>query len=511
VLHTPIGREEIERAGQLLLAYQRAREPLYARIKENEQMFSFANTDKRMSAWSFNCISNKHADAMDALPRADLLAREQDDVAEAKLLSSILPVILERNNFEALYDSLWWYKLKFGAGCYGVFWNPEREGGKGDIEIAQLDLLDLYWDPAERSLQDSGALFCTRLCDRAAISESYPELAEPSGDIFTPEAFYGTNESSDDRVLVVDWYYKQKRNGRQIVQLCKFAEGKLLFSSENLAHEYPYGWYDHGKYPFVVDRLFPLEGSALGFGYLDVCKHTQRQIDALDSALVKNALIASSPRFFVRDDGAVNESEFADLERDLVHVAGNLDEISIRQMEISPLPQVYSALLDSKIDELKETTGNRDFTQGGTAGGVTAASAIAALQESGNKLSRDMVKCSYRAFSEVVLFCVELIRQFYGAERMFRIESDGELCRYVSYSNAALRARGESASFDIKISAKQTNPYSKSAQNELAMKMYSLGLFGEGREGALACIAMMDFDGKGAVMRSLSGGLSTGE
>ena len=34
-------------------------------------------------------------------------------------------------------------------------------------------------------------------------------------------------------------------------------------------------------------------------------------------------------------------------------------------------------------------------------GGVTAASAIAALQEAGSKLSRDMIKAGYRAFGQV--------------------------------------------------------------------------------------------------------------
>ena len=50
-----------------------------------------------------------------------------------------------------------------------------------------------------------------------------------------------------------------------------------------------------------------------------------------------------------------------------------------------------------RSEELKEISGNRDMTQGGTAGGVMAASAIAALQEAGSNLSRDMLKSAFRA------------------------------------------------------------------------------------------------------------------
>ena len=43
---------------------------------------------------------------------------------------------------------------------------------------------------------------------------------------------------------------------------------------------------------------------------------------------------------------------------------------------------------------------------------MTAASAIAALQEAGSKLSRDMIKDSYNAHAQVVLLVIELVRQF---------------------------------------------------------------------------------------------------
>ena len=58
-------------------------------------------------------------------------------------------------------------------------------------------------------------------------------------------------------------------------------------------------------------------------------------------------------------------------------------------------------MLQLKINELKETSNSRDVTQGSVSGGVTAASAIAALQEAGSKSSRDTLRASYRAFERV--------------------------------------------------------------------------------------------------------------
>ena len=52
---------------------------------------------------------------------------------------------------------------------------------------------------------------------------------------------------------------------------------------------------------------------------------------------------------------------------------------------------------------------------------LTAASAIAALQEAGSKLSRDMLKSSYRSFAKECYFIIDLMRQFYDESRVYRI------------------------------------------------------------------------------------------
>ena len=96
---------------------------------------------------------------------------------------------------------------------------------------------------------------------------------------------------------------------------------------------------------------------------------------------------------------------------------------------------------NSRIEELKEISGNRDLTQGGTTGGVTAASAIAALQEAGSKLSRDMLKSAYRAFAKQCYLIIELMRQFYDEQRVFRITGQRGESEFVPFSAQGLRAK----------------------------------------------------------------------
>lgn len=151
--------------------------------------------------------------------------------------------------------------------------------------------------------------------------------------IDTARYVYDDAVDVSEKSAVVDWYYK--KNGA--LHFCKFVNGTVLYASENDPAYAQRGYYDHGKYPFVFDTLFPVEGSPCGFGYIDVMKGCQQAINELDRSIVRNAKACSRARYFVRDDGGVNEKEFMDLDSDLIHTSGSLGEDALRQLEYAPL------------------------------------------------------------------------------------------------------------------------------------------------------------------------------
>ncbi len=524
-----IGKEETEKAISTLKKYKEGKTALENRIVDNEQWFKMRHWeqlrgdkgDKNASAWLFNSIANKHADAMDNYPTVTCLPREASDENAANVLSQILPVVFERNGFEKIYSDAWWYKLKAGTAVYGIFWNPLKNNGLGDIEIKQVDVLNLFWEPGIKDIQKSKNIFHVELMDNDTLVSLYPQMSGKLGSSSVEIAHYVFDDSVDtsEKSAVIDRYYKVIKNGVETVHYCKICNNELLYASENDPEYSERGFYDHGQYPFIFDSLFVEEGTPCGFGYIDIMKDAQKQIDLLGNALVKNATMATNPRYFINSSGAVNEEEFADWSNNFVHVSGsNLGEDSIREIRMSGIPEIYLGILNSKIDELKETSGNRDFSQGGVSSGVTAASAIAALQEAGSKLTRDMVKGGYRAFSELNTLAVELIRQFYDEPRFFRILGDNGEQQFISYDNSAIRLKNQGSTFgiemgsrkpvfDIKVSAEKASPFSKISQNELALQLYNAGMFNpELRQQALIAISMMDFEGKSALAAKLSSG-----
>ena len=523
-----IGREEIQKAQLTLNKYKEGKHNLEQRIIDNEQWYKMrhwecmrkaeTNQVEPSSGWLFNSIANKHADAMDNFPSPNILPREEGDKGEAEMLTSIIPVILDQNDFEETYDNVWDYKLKAGTGIYGVFWDKEKMNGLGDISVEKVDIINLFWESGITDIQRSRNLFHVELMDNEVLEGIYPQLHGKLGSstLDISKYVYDDTVDTNNKSAVVDWYYKKNQNGKTVLHYCKYVNDVVLFATENEPEYAERGWYDHGMYPFVFDPLFSVEGTPCGFGYIDVGKSAQEYIDRGNQAIMQNMLANSKPRHFIRTDGAVNESEYADLSKDFIHVDGNLGQDSILPVQGKPLNNVYVQVLNDKVDELKEVTGNRDISTGGTTSGVTAASAIAAMQEAGSKLSRDNNKASYRAFRKVVLMIIELIRQFYDLPRCFRIMGENGTERYVQYSNAGILPQNQGIEmgvdmgyrtplFDVEISAQKQSPYSKMSQNELAMQFFGAGFFNpQMSDQALACLEMMDFDRKHFVMQRIS-------
>ena len=531
ILTPKIGAEQVRQAAEILKKYRRGKAHLEQRLIDNEQFWKMRHWEQMdkngeggngadprpTSGWLVNCILSKHADAMDSYPEPTVLPREQSDTAEAEKLSRILPVILKRCRFKKVYADGWWRKLKSGCAAYGVFWDGSKLGGLGDITIRSMDMLNLFWEPGVTDIQDSPHFFATELVSNEELVQHYPQLEGKlhGGSFSVSRYLYDDAVDTTDKSLVVDWYYHTEEKGRKVLQYCKFVGQTVLYATENdvesdIAQR---GWYDHGKYPFVFDVLFPEEGTPCGYGYVDLCKSPQKQIDLMNQAILKNALAAATPRFFIRADGAVNEEEYADWTRPFVHTNGNLGADSIAPIHTAGLDSVYVAILQSKIAEMKETAGNRDVANGGTSGGVTAATAIAALQEAGGKLSRNMIADGYEAFSDVVTLCIELIRQFYSLPRQFRLLGKNG-AEFVSYDSAGLQlqitddgfgVQYRVPEFDLEIAAQKENPYKTMEYNQLALQLFQMGFFREElADQALRCLELMDFKNKERIADSIA-------
>lgn len=520
-----IGKEDIIKAARILQEYKKGKNTVDNRIIRAQEWWKLQNwkmihqrkgingstIKKSSTAWLWNCVVGKHADAMDSFPEPVILPRMEEDKAQAKILSQIIPVILELSHFEDVYDEEQYQKFQEGTGGYFCGWDKTKMGGMGDISIKKFNLLQLFWEPGVEDIQDSANLFYTRLMDNEQLSRMYPQLEGKLGHALLVAKEYRTDDKVDTskKSVLVDWYYHRWEDGKKILHYVQFVGEDVLYSTENDDDpEMADGLYHDGEYPFILDPLYKVAGSPAGYGYFDIAQDAQADIDAINQAMVQNAIVTSTPRFFLQGDGAINEDEFADWSKPFVHVNGGLAETSIRQIETVGIQNNALNMLDRKIDELKFVTGNSDVNNGGTPAGVTAASAIAALQEISGRTSKDTNRGSYRAYMKLISMVIERIRQFYSIPRQFRIMGPNSQEEFISFTNAKMQDQALSGGvglqpgfrkpvFDVEVRAQRETAYSRLSQNELAVQFLGLGIFNpQMADQALMMLDMMEFKGK---------------
>lgn len=510
-------REEFER-------YRRGKAALEKRIVENEEWFKqhhwrgLRKGKIKQTGWLYAAIVNKHADFMDNKPEVNVLPREKSDEATAKTITQIMPVVLDRAGWDRAYDDGCYKKLKFGAAIYGVYWNSKAGRGLGDIEVRNIDALNFFWEPGIEDIQESEYIFVANLMSHEALKAMYPEKNEELEQLSSPAETvtkYINDESVDNtnKSYVIEWYYKVMQGDTPVLHYCRFVQDIVLFASED-EEEYKNGWYEDGKFPFVIDSFYPDSGTPHGFGIIDANRDTQEDIDELNAVFTVNAKMAAKRRYFIKQAGNINEAEFADLDKDFIHVSGGQLEDNIKEISYNSLPSQYISLYENKIAELKENSFNRDVNSGGSSG-TTTASGIAALQEAGSKSSRDAIARTYRAFREICEMIIERMRQFYTVTREFRIIGDNKSAEYVQMSNEALTPQSlpqdfgldlgsREPIFDLDVKVSKQNAWSRATQNQDVLNFFGMGFFApQNSTPALACLEVLEIDNKDKLIETI--------
>ena len=508
-MESKITKEFVSKALSAFQKYKGDKESLNQRVRENDYWYKArygrlinpaTNETEPSTAFIFSAIENKFSDAIDNFPMPNILEREPGDKELSEMLSKIVPVQLDMADFKKAYKINWRRKLKHGTGIYGVFFK------NGEIKISPLSLLNVYCDMHVENVQDSQFLFIVNAVDNDELKKTYPMHTEKFCGNATVEGFEGSHEI-DDRTEIIDCYYKKEGK----LHCIKFCSGEVIEATED--GDYPDGIYRHGLYPVVFDVLYPEEDSPFGFGVIDIAKNPQTYIDRLDGAIVKNAVLSSKIRLLIKDSGSVNEEEVLDYSNDIIHVAGSVDNDSIRELHVSGLPAYVMSHRSKKIDELKEVVGNRDFQQGSTAKGVVAASAITALQEAGNKLSRSSIDDAFDCYKQIVLMVIELMREFFEDKHIYRITGTtghrefAEFKSDMMYKKSALPDswnKKDPISFDVEIVPQKQNPFQRETNNNTVIQLWQTGFFKpDVSDSALIAMEAMSFDGKEKIIESI--------
>ena len=224
--------------------------------------------------------------------------------------------------------------------------------------------------------------------------------------------------------------------------------------------------------------------------------------------------MSAKPRYMMKKNVGMNTGDFLDWSKPIVEVDGDLSEERVKAITLPTLDTNVIDVRDSKINEIKEISATHNYSYGYSTQGASSGVAIAALQEAGGKVMRDIITSSFDAFSSVIKLVIELIRQFYDEERCFRITKPN--CKgyeYISFSGNEIKEKSQALGneilyrlpeFDVEVRTQKSSAFSRYAQNETIAELFRMGLFSlEKKKEALIALEALELEGKSRIIEMI--------
>ncbi len=431
-----------------------------------------------------SCVDHAIADQIDNMPEAVLVPEREETMRSAEEMSDVVGYVLYQTGWAGKYQKLMEDAIVTGTGVAQVYWDDDLEDGQGMAGVLIWHPEDFYPDPMAEDIQDGRGCFKVTHTTVAWIEERYPHVrgyVEEERDAWSEGCFEAPE--GDRSCELLEFWYKQYDAGsrRTTVHMAQFAGRALLYSTqtgygvEGGKGAFKDGVYAHGKYPFTLYRYRTVWRRPFGSGLIDDYRETQNAIDRYQKYIDDNARLSSVQRHFIRRGSGISAEDVADMSRTIVEWEGNDIREVLQTVQAAPLNgQVYQ-MMQYLVDNMKQDCGQTQFNRGEGGGGVTAATAIQALQDAGGKIMRwhtAMFKESFREMIEQMLF---VLSEYMEPGRTLRIVDGWETGDEMRERKVTLTAAGEKGlprpAYTVRVQVQKSNPLQVQADNEFLLQV----------------------------------------
>ena len=384
-----------------------------------------------------NCV----ADQLDNMPEAALRPERPGLESVAEDMSDVVRFVFNQNGYEELHRK----RVEdyfVSTALTQIVWDEDMDNGKGNVAIDRWPIEQFLWDPQEPDIQNARALIKFTWHPMSWFAAHYPDKAQYIGsddaeyDEHSLEGAVSKISGDEDRAMLMEYWYRRydAKKRRYTINVAFFAGGALLENNTNV--------YNHGMYPFVMEPFNYIEGQPVGDGLIDQLAPMMRYVNRYAHYMDENARMSAKNRLLVRKNAQLDMEALADFDQNIIE-GQNIDDESVRWFQSKPLNGMITQQMLQFQTDIKQDSGQSQWTRGETAGGVTAASAISALQEAGGKITREHTLMLNQGFKKIVEQVLWLVCQFYTNRQEQMITGKDGKAREVMM--AASHLRGDDA------------------------------------------------------------------
>ena len=519
----PLDSEQALLVARAYALYERWREqlaPMHAGMRRARAMRRLMQDERSATSPASNtlnsCADSVIADQIDNMPEARLIPEREETAKSAEEMTDVVSFVLYQAGWAGRYQQLMEDAVVAGTGVCEVYWDDEAMDGEGMVNVLSWHPEDFYPDPMAENLQEGRGCFKAARTTVSWVEEHYPQAkgyVQP--DIGDGEEKEGLDP--DARVTLLEYWYRtydaEKRKNR--VHMALLAGRALLYSTEldyGVAREgeFAEGVYAHGLYPFTLFKYRRVFREPFGTGLIHDYEGTQNAIDRYIKYIDDNARQSSVQRLFIRKGSGVNPDEIADLSRVIVEWEGSDIREVMQPVQASPINSQVYQMMQYLCDTMKQDSGQNQFTRGEGGLGVTAASAIEALQNAGGKVARWHTEQFKEAFREMVEQILWVLSEYMEPGRTLRIvggwDAMGGMAERIVSLDAPM-AQGDrlpKPAYTVRVQTQKNTPGQIQEANEFLLKCAEIcAQYGQPLPPERLIGLMEGYRTKGSVLRAV--------
>ena len=466
-----------------------------------------------------SCVDNVIADQIDNMPEAIMVPEREETARSAEEMSDVVSYVLYQTGWPAKYHTLMEDAVVTGTGVAQVYWDDDLEEGEGMAGVLVWHPEDFYPDPTSENIQDGRGCFKVTHTSIAWIEERYPQArGYVEEDRYADEAVFDDMPEGDRRTTLIEFWYKrydpEKRRTR--VHMAQMAGHALLFSTETGfgvdggAQVYREGVYAHGQYPFTLFRYRSVWRRPFGTGLIYDYRDMQTAIDRYQKYIDDNARQSSIQRHFIRKGSGVNADDVADMSKTIVEWEGSDIREVLQTVQAAPLNNQVYEMMQYMVDSMKQDCGQNQFARGEGGLGVTAAVAIQALQEAGNKITRWHTASFKESFRQMIEQLLWVLSEYLEPGRTMRIVGGWDSSGNMRDRVITLLAPGTEGdalprpAYTVRVQVQKNNPLQVQADNEFLAQVAQICAQSGQPLPPEAVIRLMEgYRTKGSVLRAV--------
>lgn len=456
-------------------------------------------------------INNCVADQMDNTPEAMLIPQNASVQPIATEMTSVINYILEQNDYGTYHRERVEDFYITGTSVTQVGWDEEMDNGQGNIYLARHPIENILWDPMAEDVQDARAIIKLSWHPRSWFAEHWPDTAKyiadetnDHEDVGVPESALNVLNEHEGRSLLMEYWYRRynAKNKRYTINVAYFAGNALLDKQTNV--------YAHGRYPFVFDAFTRIKGQPVGEGMVKELTPMMQYINRYAQYIDENLRYSCKTRMLVRNGAEIDMEALADWNQNVITGNRIAPDQDVRWLETKPLNGMVSNQMVQFQNDMKMDSGQNQFARGEAAGGITAASAISALQDAGSKITRMRTAVLSANFKKIVEQMLWLVAQYYDEDRQAMILGDDLMPKTITLSAEYLmrQKRAKDGHFPpppytVQIQIQRRNPMRVQAQNDLFIQAYTMSAQAGNNFPLSLLFELLNVDGKERILPRL--------